>query len=503
MVDDQADSAALPQATLATLDDLLAHAAWMRALAGRLLGDGDEADDVVQEAWLSALRAPPARGLTLRPWIATVVLNLVRTRARRASRARARERLLAAPEPVPTADELLVQQQTERRLAELVLALDEPYRSTILRRFHDGHSSAEIARAAGLPEGTVRWRLKYALDELRRQFAAEAGADDPRRALLVLVPLARLPVAAPLAPPPVSAPPLWLGPGAVVPAKLSVMAATAVGAAAALAVVGVGVHQHRARARAAKPASAAVAMLPAGRPTPSPAAFSPSALPAETPPSADVPAAESPGPPPPLPSGPPPPPRLTGITGLVRDSQGFPAAHVPVTIRRRVGTGAADVTTVTDADGRFAYRLQSDGSFVLTAELQGEPAARLQIDAPAKLAASLDEAAAQAAPTSFATIAVALAEPGRRLARPAVRPTRRLAMGLPPSRWCCRDAVAVGDVVYGRACLKFDDSRPSEQSGCDLYRLKAQVTCQHRIHGGVSTGDLSRTERLDCDGRVM
>jgi hypothetical protein len=71
------------------------------------------------------------------------------------------------------------------------------------------------------------------------------------------------------------------------------------------------------------------------------------------------------------------------------------------------------------------------------------------------------------------------------------------------SRWCCRQAFAVGEVVYGRACLRFEDSRRSDQSGCELFNLKTQVSCHRRVHGGLSTGDLSRTDRLDCDGRVL
>src|SRR3954462_15817622 len=96
----------------ATLDDLLAHATWMQGLARRLLGDRDAADDVVQEAWLQALRVPPVRGRTLRPWIATVMLNLVRSRARRDSRTRKREQFFGSPDPAPVAEELLAQRQT-------------------------------------------------------------------------------------------------------------------------------------------------------------------------------------------------------------------------------------------------------------------------------------------------------------------------------------------------------------------------------------------------------
>lgn len=63
--------------------------------------------------------------------------------------------------------ELLEQVQLHKRIAELVLAMDEPFRSTLLSRFVEGRSAAEIARATGVPEGTVRWRLHEALARLR------------------------------------------------------------------------------------------------------------------------------------------------------------------------------------------------------------------------------------------------------------------------------------------------------------------------------------------------
>lgn len=62
------------------IDDLLAHSGWVRALALRLVKDAQTADDVVQDTWMAALRHPPGRDRPLRPWLRTVVRNLVRRR---------------------------------------------------------------------------------------------------------------------------------------------------------------------------------------------------------------------------------------------------------------------------------------------------------------------------------------------------------------------------------------------------------------------------------------
>jgi RNA polymerase sigma-70 factor (ECF subfamily) len=172
---------------LASLDELLEHAGWTRALAVRLLGDADDADDVVQETWLSALRARPPRQHGLRPWLATVVRNLARSHGRRHARWRAREQQVAqqTSPSVPSSEELLSQLQTERTLAALVLDLPEPYRHTVILRYHHGKSAADIARAEDIPQGTVRWRLKFGLDQLRQRFEERAGGGDVARGILI------------------------------------------------------------------------------------------------------------------------------------------------------------------------------------------------------------------------------------------------------------------------------------------------------------------------------
>jgi hypothetical protein len=74
-----------------------------------------------------------------------------------------------------------------------VLELREPFRRTVLLRYFKGRSSAEIARAQSVPDGTVRWRLKSAIDQLRARLDQEAGGDRARwhRALLPLLPAGR------------------------------------------------------------------------------------------------------------------------------------------------------------------------------------------------------------------------------------------------------------------------------------------------------------------------
>src|SRR5690348_10304935 len=93
------ESLPLPDPGRATPEDLLAHAAWVRRLAGALVGDAHVADDVVQDTWLAALRHPPAADRPVRPWLARVVANVASNR-RRGDRRRADHESTPRPDGV-------------------------------------------------------------------------------------------------------------------------------------------------------------------------------------------------------------------------------------------------------------------------------------------------------------------------------------------------------------------------------------------------------------------
>src|SRR5688572_21223181 len=114
-------------------DELLRHAAWVRALARALVGD-DEADDVVQETWVAALTQPPRSPAALRSWLGTVARNFARQRVRGEQRRLEREHASSRPEALPPTDDVVERAATHRRLVELVLALPEPGRTAVLLR---------------------------------------------------------------------------------------------------------------------------------------------------------------------------------------------------------------------------------------------------------------------------------------------------------------------------------------------------------------------------------
>jgi len=168
------------------LAEILADAGWVRRLAARLVADPGTADDLAQETLVAAWRHPPAPGTPARPWLARVLRNFARQRARSEDARAAREHSSARGGETP--DDLLERAELAQRLARLVLELDEPYRTSVLRRFFDGWSAEEIAREEGTIASTVRTRLERGLAKLRERLERERGGDW-MAALLPLVPM--------------------------------------------------------------------------------------------------------------------------------------------------------------------------------------------------------------------------------------------------------------------------------------------------------------------------
>lgn len=180
-----------------TVDSLLAHADWVRALARHLVRDPQTADDVEQEVWREALERPPAHGSNVRGWLASVARNAARQLKRGDARRTRREITSARPEALPSTAQLVEEASLSRELAGIVLQLDEPYRTTLLLRYFREMSIDDVARAQDLPRETVRTRQRRGLEILRERLDATRGG----RAswIAALTPLARFesaPVAA-------------------------------------------------------------------------------------------------------------------------------------------------------------------------------------------------------------------------------------------------------------------------------------------------------------------
>lgn len=173
-----------------TVEQLLAHAAWTRALARELVGDADLAEELAQETLTAALEHPPEQRDRARGWLAQVLRNRWLQRLRRENVRRRLEPLGARDEAQPSTLELVERADTLRHVAQVVLELDEPYRRSVLLRWFEGLAPREIAARERVPLATVTSRLTRAHAQLRERLDREHGGDG-RRWILVLAPYAR------------------------------------------------------------------------------------------------------------------------------------------------------------------------------------------------------------------------------------------------------------------------------------------------------------------------
>lgn len=154
-----------------------AHTPRLLAVARAFAHGDEEAEDLLQEAWIVAHRQWGGRdaGAPVAGWLHGIVLNIGRGRWRRRRR---RERLLAlwqgrpreddGTRPPDVGDALL-----RERLWRDVAALPELQRRVLLLRVVDELSTAQAAAAIGRAEGTVKASLHRALATLRARWTTD------------------------------------------------------------------------------------------------------------------------------------------------------------------------------------------------------------------------------------------------------------------------------------------------------------------------------------------
>jgi RNA polymerase sigma-70 factor (ECF subfamily) len=157
-----------------TLDVLLAHRSLVRRIAADLLVDPDAADDVVQQTWLAALRHGARGGDVRAPLLSRIARRLALNRKRDARRRLTHERAAPLLEAMPDPARIAETEELRGRVLGAVLALEEPFRSTVLLRYLDESSEAEVAARLRVPVETVRSRLKTARSSLRERLKDDA-----------------------------------------------------------------------------------------------------------------------------------------------------------------------------------------------------------------------------------------------------------------------------------------------------------------------------------------
>lgn len=159
-----------PGSALVLLRDL----EWVQRLAFRMCSDWALAEDLRQEAALALIGRGSLDEGGRRQWLAGVVRNKLRMKRRSDRRRQDREADVSRAEVVSLDVDVVERAESQHVVADAVLKLREPYRTTVLHRFFDQWTPVEIAERTGTPVETVKSRLKRGLraleDDLSRTF---------------------------------------------------------------------------------------------------------------------------------------------------------------------------------------------------------------------------------------------------------------------------------------------------------------------------------------------
>lgn len=131
----------------------------------------DLAEEVSQEVlatlWRKSHMFDPAKA-SVSTWIFTIARNR-RIDVLRKQRRPEPEDLTWGPEAEPDQSDVLALQQESRLLSEALAELPAKQKDLIVRAYYGELTHSEIAEQTGLPLGTIKSRIRLALDRLRHQ----------------------------------------------------------------------------------------------------------------------------------------------------------------------------------------------------------------------------------------------------------------------------------------------------------------------------------------------
>jgi RNA polymerase sigma-70 factor (ECF subfamily) len=146
------------------------HAQALRSYVQRFGPDRASADDIVQETFIRAWRHLPqltADDRPVRPWLFQVARNLL-IDADRAARSRP---VTVAEQPAEDgrSDADLTQVLDRQLVSGALRHLSPAHQAVLVETFYYGRPLTTVANRLGIPAGTARSRLHYALHALRQQ----------------------------------------------------------------------------------------------------------------------------------------------------------------------------------------------------------------------------------------------------------------------------------------------------------------------------------------------
>ncbi len=123
--------------------------------------------EVMATLWRKAHLFDPARA-SVATWIFTIARNR-KIDALRKQRRPEPEDLTWGPEAEPDQEDVMTLQQESERLTQALDQLPEKQRDLIRKAYFGDLSHSEIAEQTGLPLGTIKSRIRLALEKLRHE----------------------------------------------------------------------------------------------------------------------------------------------------------------------------------------------------------------------------------------------------------------------------------------------------------------------------------------------
>ena len=149
----------------------------VRAISLAIVRDPDASNDVAQETFLAAwsgigkLRNPES----FLPWVRQIARNQAHLWVRR-QRERSDDRVLQqAMDERPRADEVLIDAEQRRIIAEVIDELPDDTRETLILFYLEGSSTRQVAELLGISEAAVRQRLSRARATVREEALRRFG----------------------------------------------------------------------------------------------------------------------------------------------------------------------------------------------------------------------------------------------------------------------------------------------------------------------------------------
>ncbi len=152
------------------------HSRGAFALAYRILGDVEAAEDVVQDAFLAAWRGVETfrreRG-SVRGWLLSITHHRAVDLLRRRIAFRPSSLDVAAQQE-SDADTFFEVDRNVRGAAvrQALTTLPAPQRAAIQLAYFSGYTQSELAELLGVPLGTIKGRMRIGLHKLRRALEA-------------------------------------------------------------------------------------------------------------------------------------------------------------------------------------------------------------------------------------------------------------------------------------------------------------------------------------------